>query len=69
MALTDRQKDFLLRLAALCDEFRAEFGYTNNDDGIHIELDGAEVFADFLSGNAGEALRTAVLEDRTAHER
>lgn len=57
MALTTKQKQFLLKLADLCDEYQAEFSYTNDDDGIHIGVDGVEVFADFLSGDAGKSLR------------
>lgn len=68
IVLSHRQKDFLLRLADLCDELQAEFSYSNEDDGIHIELDGTEVFADFLSGDAGKALRAAAFKGGAAKE-
>lgn len=57
MTLSTKQKQFLLKLADLCDKYQAEFSYTNEDDGIHIAVDGVEVFADFLSGDPGKSLR------------
>lgn len=62
MALTSKQRDFLFKLADLCDEYKAEFSYTNDNDGIHIDVDGVKVFAGFLSGDAGKALRAVAVQ-------
>lgn len=42
------QREFLQRLASLCNQYEATLRYTTADDGIHIEVDGAEVFAGYL---------------------
>jgi hypothetical protein len=55
-----RQKDFLIKLAELCDSYRAGFRYTTDDDGIHIDVDGVDVFVGFIEEpNAGSILREA----------
>lgn len=61
MATTNKDAgQFLLKLAALCEEYRAEFSYTTDDNGVHITLDGQEVFVGFLvDGYAVNDLRTA----------
>lgn len=56
--MTRRQKNCLNRLADLCDQYNAEFTYTVDDDGIHISVDGQEVFVGFMS-NGSEDLRLA----------
>ena len=49
---TDKKREraarLLLRLAALCDEFGAGFTYTNADDGVHISIDGEDVYVGHL---------------------
>ena len=59
--MTSSKKEFLRRLADLCEQYKATFEYTSNDDGIHIELDGKEVFADFLFSDPANALRNAAI--------
>jgi len=50
--------EFLLKLADLCDEYKAEFTYTNGDDGIHILVNDEPVFVGFLlQPEAGVLLR------------
>lgn len=52
-------KEFLLKLADLCEEYGATFGYTIDDDGIHISVDGGrEVFVGYLF-DAPKELRDA----------
>lgn len=54
------KEEFLEELAQLCEKYKAAFGYTTDDDGIHIELDGEEVFAGYLfEETAAEELRAA----------
>ena len=43
-----RSQEFLTKLACLCEEYNATFSYTTNDDGIHIRVDGTEVFVGWL---------------------
>jgi len=58
--LTDGNKEFLSKLADLCEQHKAEFSYTSSDDGIHITLAGKEVFRDWLlEGSAAGELRDA----------
>ncbi len=42
--LTERQRQFFLRFADLCEEFNVDISYTSYDDGIHIAVDGEEVY-------------------------
>lgn len=54
------KNDFLEALANLIDQFGAKFTYTNDDDGIHIVLNGEEVFVGFLAfDDSAKALRSA----------
>jgi hypothetical protein len=46
--MNKRQKDFLLKLADLCEKYNAGFAYTIDDDGIHITVDGEEVYVGFI---------------------
>lgn len=48
MPLTQHEKEFLAKLADLLDEYDASLTYTSADDGIHIELQGTEVFTGFM---------------------
>jgi hypothetical protein len=54
--ITNNNKEFLSKLADLCEQHKAEFSYTSSDDGIHITLAGKEVFRGWLfeSSAAGE---------------
>lgn len=46
MSSDERKKAFLLKLADLCEEYRAGFSFSVDDDLIHIEIDDEEeVFA------------------------
>lgn len=56
---TDRAREFLLKLADLCDEYKAEFTDTGDGDGIHITLDGREIFVGWIQPWAGDPLRDA----------
>jgi hypothetical protein len=40
---TKRTGEFLTKLADLCEEYDAAFSYTNNDDGIHVRINGEDV--------------------------
>lgn len=53
--LTDKDREFLLKLADLCEEYKAELGYTTSDDGIHVELGGREVFSGWFFQDSGPA--------------
>ena len=64
--MISNKNDFLEKLAQLCDEYDAGFDYTNEDDGIHIEIgatepgDGEEVYRGWLFPfSAGMMLRDA----------
>lgn len=48
MPITPQQKEFLIKLADLMDAHQASMDFTNNEDGIHIELAGQEVFVGWL---------------------
>ena len=48
MQLPPHEKEFLTKLADLLDEYDASLTYTTNDDGIHVELQGTEVFVGFM---------------------
>lgn len=54
---TPRAKEFLAKLAILLDEYDASLGYTTDDDGIHVQVQGTEVFVGHLTD--GSALRVA----------
>jgi hypothetical protein len=41
-----RQLRLAVRLYELLEEFNAELYYTTDDDGIHMSIDGVEVFKD-----------------------
>ena len=46
--MTDLEKKFLMDLADLLRRFNATLTYTTDDDGIHITLNGKELFCGFL---------------------
>ena len=45
------KNEFLEKLANLCEQFDASFSYTTDDDGIHIELSGQEIFVGYLDAD------------------
>ena len=47
--------NFLEQLAALLEDYNAELYYTTDDDGIHIDIDGDEIFAGHLSSSDAPA--------------
>jgi len=53
-------EEFLEKLAILCDEYNAQFDYTTDDDGIHINVEGKEVFIGFLDESASRELRNYI---------
>ncbi len=57
------QAIFLLELSSLLERHKATIFYTNEDDGIHIESNGEELFVGFLSENdAGKELYKNVIK-------
>ena len=59
MIKNERDKEFLVKLANLCEEYCAGFEYTTDDDGIHISIDnGREVFVGFMD-DAAKDIRMA----------
>lgn len=64
-ALAARQRDFLYHLQHLCQTYNATFSYTTDDDGIHISMDGEEIFIGFLEDPAG-SLRERFIKDLNA---
>ncbi len=60
--MDERDREFINKLADLMEEYRVEMFYTTDDDGIHIEIDGADVFQGFLTGKS----RIAQLRDEAS---
>jgi len=56
--MNNKQKDFLNKLADLCDVYKPEFFYTNDDDGIHIRIDNEDIFIDY--DITAETIRSAI---------
>lgn len=55
MIENELDKEFLLKLASLCDEYGAGFNCTTDDDGIHISVDnGREIFVGYMFDPAKE---------------
>lgn len=62
-AMTKKDKAFLRGLANLIDAHKASFYYTTSDDGIHISLDGREVYVGwFFEGDESAKLRAAATD-------
>lgn len=60
--LGKREKEFLTELATLLEKYKATIFYTNDDNGIHIEIDDEkEIFVGFLHGDDAAQL---LLEER-----
>lgn len=62
--LTTREKEFLLKLAKLCDEYKAGFSDVTQENGIHITVDEEKIFFDFIDNNLGETIRGAIEESK-----
>jgi len=55
------RSEFLEKLAQLCDDYKATFSYSHDDDGIYICLDGKEIFCGFIHDEgASKVLRDAI---------
>jgi len=62
MILNNKDREFLLKLADLFEEHKAELRYTTSDDGIHVDLDGREVFRGFfIKDHAAKELRRVAI--------
>jgi len=54
------KNEFLEKLAQLCEEYKATFSYSRDDDGVYICLDNKEIFCGFIhDGDAAKLLRAA----------
>ncbi len=42
------KNEFLEKFASLCEDYRASFRYTTDDDGIVVCINNVEIFCDFL---------------------
>jgi hypothetical protein len=53
--------DALEALAEVVKKYNLSFDYTKDDDGIHIQCNGVEIFQGFLfsNGNAADVLLAA----------
>lgn len=61
---------FLLELSSLLKKHKAEIFYTTDDDGIHIESNGEELFVGFLDGrNAGDNLYRNVIKKGNRYDK
>lgn len=61
--MTADQSIFLLELSSLLEKNKATIYYTNDDDGIHIESNGEEIFVGYLSeADAGKELYNNVIK-------
>ena len=50
--MNQRHKNFLGKLADLLEKYKADCGYTTDDDGVHLRVDGDEVFVGFLDSDS-----------------
>lgn len=60
IGLLDKEREFLTKLADLCEEYNAGIGYSWRDDGIHIEVDDKEVFVGWLHNQPWTKIRAAI---------
>ncbi|MGZ8917880.1 MAG: hypothetical protein ACXW0T_06635 [Methylobacter sp.] len=58
--LSERQEDFLKKLADLCEEYNAGIDFCKIDDTTLIRMDGEVVFAGFIDEKAADELRKAL---------
>lgn len=59
-ALSERQIEFLKKLAALCEEYNAGIEHCVFDDATHILVDGKVAFAGFIDKDATSKIREAL---------
>jgi hypothetical protein len=59
------KENLLTELALLIAKYKATIFYTTDDNGIHIEADGEEVFVGFLHDECAE---TILLNERMKHD-
>jgi len=45
--MKQKMSEFIEKLAQICTEYGAELGYTTDDDGVHVEIDGDDVSVGF----------------------
>lgn len=56
--MKQKTSEFIEKLAQLCTEYGAGFGYTTDDDGVHVEMIGDDVNIGFPSlPDPGEYIR------------
>jgi hypothetical protein len=58
--LSEKQAEFLKKLADLCAQYNAGFTYTNDDNGTHVLVDGQDIFAAHLEIDAADEIRKAL---------
>ena len=59
--LSEKQAEFLKKLADLCAQYNAGFTYTNDDDdGTHVLVDGQAILAAYLELDAAVEIRKAL---------
>jgi hypothetical protein len=59
-------EEFLYEFADLCEKHNVGLDYTNQDDGIHISVNGEDVFVGFLFENAADIIREAISGNKKA---
>jgi hypothetical protein len=62
--LTRKREEFLTKLADLCEQYNAGFFYTIDDDGVHISIDGDDIFVGHLMDPVTE-MRVAAYNNQT----
>lgn len=62
MNVTREQRESLIQLLRVCEGRGITLGYTTADDGVHIYVDGEDIYADFLNDGAqvSDALAEAI---------
>lgn len=60
----NRSVEFLEKLADLMEEYKAEFDFTTNEDGIHIHVDRSEEYISWLDNNMFKGGHKATIELR-----
>lgn len=55
---------FLLKLAQLCEDYKATITYTSSDDGTHIRVDGKDIFVGYLDDHDAATVLRKAISDR-----
>lgn len=60
--MSEKHKEFLTKLADLCEEYRAGLGYTIDDDGVHVYIDDEDIVFDAAVPNecSADTIREAI---------